>query len=193
MLPLTAWENFYVIVGSSAGALTGLTVVAVSLGAETRRSGLNEGIQAFTTPTVVHFGVALFISALFSAPWQTLMPPAVLLGCIGVAGMFYTALTMRRQRRMGDTYEPVLEDLIWYVLCPLVAYAVLLVAAILLPGSPVAALFVIGGVLLLLLSLGIHNAWDLVTFIATQPIARQDGPEEQDARDEQQEEQRDTA
>ena len=34
--PFAAWENFYVIVGSSAAALTGLQFVVVTLGAEAR-------------------------------------------------------------------------------------------------------------------------------------------------------------
>src|SRR5205823_8429588 len=37
--PFAAWENFYVIVGSSAAALTGLQFVVVVLGAEARSIG----------------------------------------------------------------------------------------------------------------------------------------------------------
>ncbi len=35
-LPLRAWETFYVIVGSSAAALTGLQFVVIALIAESR-------------------------------------------------------------------------------------------------------------------------------------------------------------
>ncbi len=49
---------------------------------------------------------------------------------------------------------------------PLASYVALIAAAILLPGSPAPALFVIGGVMLLLLLIGIRNAWDSVTYLA---------------------------
>ena len=165
--PLTTWGNFYVIVGSSAGALTGLTFVVINFITQVDQRDADQGIAAFTTPTVVYFGTVLLVTALLSAPWLALTPPAVMLGIVSLAGMFYTAIVLRRQRRM-ETYTPMLEDWLWYVAFPFVAYVALLVAAILLPGSTVGALFAIGGVVMLLLFIGIHNAWDLVTFIAVQ-------------------------
>ena len=58
-LPLSSWESFYVIVGSSGAALTGLQFVMIALIADSqRRSSLAE-INAFGTPTVVHFCFAL--------------------------------------------------------------------------------------------------------------------------------------
>jgi hypothetical protein len=57
MTPLSGWENFYVIVGSSAGALIGLQFVVMSLivGMPITRGDAQAG-DTFTTPTVVHFG-----------------------------------------------------------------------------------------------------------------------------------------
>ena len=171
---LTAWANFYVIVGSSAGALTGLTFVAVTLVAGARQRAAGGGIAAFTAPTVVHFGTVLFVAAVLSAPWLALSPLALLLGLCGLVGMLYTALVVRRLYRLDQNlYEMVPEDWLWYGACPLVAYIALLVAAILLPGSPAPALFTVGGVLLLLLLLGIHNAWDIVTYIVVERLSPQ--------------------
>jgi hypothetical protein len=184
MSPLIGWENFYVVVGSSAGALTGLTFVVITLFPGVRQPGdEGQGIAAYTTPTVVHFGMVLFVSAVLSAPWPALSPAAVLLGLTGIAGVFYTVIVMRRQRRF-ELYTPEPEDWLRYVICPFVAYAALLAAAILLPGSSVAALFVIGGALLLLLFLSISNAWDIVTYIATQRIPSRNEGNEQNARKE---------
>ncbi|HLY31201.1 MAG TPA: hypothetical protein VKQ36_09230, partial [Ktedonobacterales bacterium] len=78
VLSLSAWDNFYVIIGSGAAALTGLMFVVVTLisGVRLRRS--NEGIATFSTPTVVHFCVALFVAAALTAPWQALWPVALL-------------------------------------------------------------------------------------------------------------------
>jgi len=77
----------------------------------------------------------------------------------------YAVIVVRRARRQTD-YQPVLEDWLWYVVFPLVSYAVLVVMALLLLGNP--ALFGIGAVTVLLLFIGIHNAWDTVTYIAVE-------------------------
>jgi hypothetical protein len=52
------------------------------------------------------------------------------------------------------------------MILPLVSYTALIVAAMLLPGHPAPALFVIAAGTVLLLFIGIHNAWDIVTYIA---------------------------
>ena len=64
------------------------------------------------------------------------------------------------------TYQPVLEDWLWHTVFPLVSYTALLVAAIVLPSHPAPALFVIAAATVLLLFIGIHNAWDNVLYIA---------------------------
>jgi MFS family permease len=183
MSPLTAWENFYVIMGTSAGSLTGLTFVVITLVARTRQRNAGQGIAAYTTPIVVQFGAVLLVSALLSAPWRALLPLALLLGLVALAGVLYTAIIVRRQHRLDqDVYTPVLEDWLWYGAFPLVAWTALLVVALLLPGRPVPALFVIGAVLLLLLLfVGIRNAWDLVTYIV---IERLTPPDEDNERKE---------
>ena len=61
-------------------------------------------------------------------------------------------------------YQPVLSDWLWYTVLPLVSYTALVVAALLLPIQPVSALFVIAAATILLLFIGIHNAWDVVTY-----------------------------
>ncbi len=71
MTALDRWENFYVIVGSSAGALIGLQFVVITLiaGRPIARGEAQAG-EAFSTPSVVQFGVVLLLSALVSAPWD---------------------------------------------------------------------------------------------------------------------------
>ena len=66
--PLAACESFYVIVGSSAAALTGLQFVVIALVAEIRRRSTTGQIDAFDTPTIVHFAAALLVSSILSAP-----------------------------------------------------------------------------------------------------------------------------
>jgi modulator of FtsH protease len=177
MSALHGWESFYVIIGSSAGALTGLTFVAVSLVAELRLRGAERGIAAFTTPTIVHFGVVLFVCALLSAPWPNLVLAAVVLGLCGLAGTIYSVIVTRRLR-LTDTYTLVLEDWLANAIGPLVAYLALVVGAALLPGNTELALFVIAGALLLLLFDGIHNAWDVTTYLTVEQVLRQGEREE---------------
>jgi len=62
-----AWESFYVIVGSSAAALTGLQFVVMVLGAEISAVGTVHTTRAFGTPTVVHFCAVLLNAAILSA------------------------------------------------------------------------------------------------------------------------------
>src|SRR3954469_3881010 len=82
---LEGWESFYVIVGSSAGALIGLQFVVMTLLAETRVTRKDaEASGAFATPSVIHFGVVLLLSSLASAPWDTITPLAVSWGLVGL-------------------------------------------------------------------------------------------------------------
>lgn len=175
MAPLSDWANFYVIVGSSAGALTGLTFVVISLVSEARQGSMSWGVGAFTSPTIVHFGAVLLVAMMLSAPWPALWQVGLLLGLCGVAGVAYSAIVVRRMRRR-EGYDPVTEDWLWHAAFPLAAYGVLTVMAALLPGNPTPALFGIAAVMALLLFVGIHNAWDVVTYIA---IERSESRDEQ--------------
>ena len=164
---LSTWQNFYVIIGSASATLTGLMFVVVTLiaGVRVRVSSPSEAFATFNTPNVVHFGAALLVAAILSAPWQALWNAGLLLGLCGLGGVTYVVIVVRRVRRQTD-YQPVLEDWLWHTVLPLVSYTALLVAAIVLPGNPAPALFVTGAVTVLLLFTGIHNAWDNVIYIA---------------------------
>jgi len=164
---LGAWESYYVILGSSAAALTGLQFVVVALIADRPTASAADGIGAFGTPTVFHFCQCLFVAVVLSAPWPGMAPVIALLATAGMTGLVYTLIVSRRARRQ-TAYRPVLEDWIWHAILPLLAYLVLLFAALLLHAVPVVALFFIAAAVLALVFIGIHNAWDSVAFIATQ-------------------------
>ena len=70
--PLSEWETFYVITGSSAAALTGLMFVVVALRTEARVEGAEGGVRAFGSPTVVHFCAVLLVAGILSIPGQTI-------------------------------------------------------------------------------------------------------------------------
>lgn len=176
-LPLAAWETFYVIVGSSGAALTGLQFVVIALVAESRmRSGARE-IDAFGTPTIVHFCAVLLVSAILSAPWRGLVGVSVALGVCGLAGVVYGLIVLKRARRQTG-YKPVFEDWLWHTVLPLLAYALLSLAGIFLRSYPRRVLFIVGATALLLLFIGIHNAWDTVTYVAVEHMQKGKHPDE---------------
>jgi hypothetical protein len=162
---LSAWENFYVILGSSAAALAGLMFVVMALIVDHR--GTQQQIEAFGTPTVVHFGAVLLESLVLSAPWPTMLGPRVALGIFSLAGVAYAGVVLRRARRQTG-YAPVLEDWLFHAVLPLTAYLSVAAAAWQLPRWPGPLMFVFGGAAALLVFVGLHNAWDTVTFVLVQ-------------------------
>jgi len=163
MSTLAGWENFYVIVGSSAGALIGLQFVVITLIAERPGLRMAEASAAFATPSVVHFGVVLLLSSLASVPWNGIGIVGVLWGFVGLSGLVYSIIVARRMRAQA-VYKPVFEDWLFHILLPLVAYTVLAVSAFMASAHTIETLFGVGAVALLLLFIGIHNAWDAVTY-----------------------------
>ena len=164
MTAFAGWENFYVIVGSSAGALIGLQFVVLTLiaGMPAERDQAQAG-AAFATPTIIHFGAVLLLSAILSAPWPDAGMAAVLWGLLGLAGVFYEGIVVRRMRQQ-TAYAPEFEDWLFHVLLPLAAYAALATCAITRRSHAGGSLFGVGAMALVLLFVGIHNAWDAVTY-----------------------------
>jgi hypothetical protein len=68
--------------------------------------------------------------------------------------------------RQVPEYQTPLKDWLWYNTFPLIAYIVLAAAGMMLPINPSLALYLVSAVMVVLLFLGIHNAWDLVTYLA---------------------------
>lgn len=162
---LTEWESFYVIVGSSAAALTGLMFVVITLIADSDTPRSGGTVAAFGTPTIVHFCAALVVSATLSAPWRSLTNVGGALAISGFAGLVYGVIVVRRARRQKE-YQPVLEDWLWHTAFPLAAYGAIVIAGIRLPAHTERSLFVVAGSVLSLVLIGIHNSWDTVTYLA---------------------------
>ena len=192
---LTPWGNYYVITGSAAAALTGLQFVVQTLIAQRdaapRAAAQGDAAQgdtpmlaaataehtvaAFGTPTVVHFAAALVLSAVMSIPWPAFAPLRLVLLAAGVGGLVYAGVVFRRTRRQ-TMYRPVFEDWAWHVVLPAGAYGGFAVAAGLVR-DVTAALFVVAAMMLLLLCIGIHNAWDTVTYLTAGAQPAPDHPD----------------
>ena len=161
---LTGWENFYVIIGSSAGGLAGLTFVVIALVRDAARAQ-PEGLRAFVTPTIVHFAAVLGLAAYLSMPRQSLPSLSAGLGVAGLAGLIFGGLTAARLGRHLVDYVPVREDWIWNAILPTCAYGCLLISAVLVWYRPLPSLYAVAAVSMGLLFIGIHNAWDIAVWI----------------------------
>ena len=126
MSELGEWDSFYVIVGGAAGALIGLQFVVMTLIAEKPSPGIAQAGPAFATPAIVHFSVALLLSALLRAPWHSITHAAILCSVIGLCGLVYVLLLLRRILRQ-TAYKPDAEDWTFHVILPFFAYLLLTV------------------------------------------------------------------
>lgn len=162
---LAGWDNFYIMVGSSAAGLMGLTFVVIALAADARRVSPG-GLRAFITPTIGYFGTVLAFAAFLTVPRQSLLSLSLGFGFAGLAGLIYSSMTAASMRKFGSTYVPVREDWIWHVILPVAVYAIVLAMALLVWRAPAAALYGIAAASTLLLLIGIHNAWDVATSIS---------------------------
>jgi hypothetical protein len=165
---LESWANFYLITGSAAAALTGLQfVVQTLLASETIRPITGDpegGISAFGTPTVVHFSLALVLSAILCAPWTEYGLLRLILAGLGTGALAYAVVVLRRARQQ-ESYSPTAEDWIWHFVLPAAAYASVILSALIVHRGAESTLFLLAAATLLLLCVGIHNAWDTVTYL----------------------------
>lgn len=176
-LTLAGWSNFYLITGSAAAALTGLQfVVQTLLASDVLRPSLSSndpesGIAAFGSPTVVHFSLALLVSAVVCAPWREYTGLRIVLGALATGALIYSVVVMRRTQRQ-EIYKPVFEDWLWHVILPIGSYTAILLAAFLVDGTGSAPFFALAAATLLLICVGIHNAWDTVTYLSVNALRK---------------------
>jgi hypothetical protein len=163
MSALNEWDSFYVIVGSAAGALIGLQFVVMTLVAERPTPGVSQAGRAFGTPTVVHFSACLLLAALVRVPWPDAVYAFWSAEILGICGLAYMALTVWRMWHQ-QAYQLDWEDRTFHVLLPFAAYGLLALTGASGIAHAVTALFGVGAAALLLLFIGIHNAWDAVAW-----------------------------
>jgi hypothetical protein len=165
--PLAGWDNFYVIVGSAAAGLAGLTFVVIAL-IRDARSVRPTGLRAFVTPTIVHFGGVLALAAFLSMPHQHVATLSAGFVAGGLAGLGYGVSTALNLRRQGPEYMPVREDWMWNVILPSLAYAALFLMGGLIWVRPAQTQFGVAAISLALLFIGIRNAWDIAIWMTIQ-------------------------
>jgi hypothetical protein len=170
------WENYYLMVGSSAGALIGLMFVVVTLTAGRDRAEVERGKHLYTSPIVWHLGVILTLSGAAAVPGITAAHFGLAtlgLAVLGLGWGIRSALGIWRRPGAPDASG---FDMFWYGVAPAIVYIGLGIAGLgLLTEKPWGTNAVAGGLMALLL-VSIHAEWDLVTYLA--PMAGQQPPDD---------------
>jgi hypothetical protein len=166
------WENYYLLIGSAAGALIGLMFVVTTLTAGLDASRVSRGAKVYITPIVFHFSVVLIVSAISAVPEIPLPAVGVLLASCAAIGIVYSAATTARLSRTGWEDPPARSDKWFYGILPTIAYLGLAGAAGAVWLASRIASYAVGATMLVLLLIGIRNAWDLATSIVQSPANR---------------------
>jgi hypothetical protein len=173
------WENYYLMVGSSAGALIGLMFVVVTLTAGRDREQVERGKHLYTSPIVWHLAVILALSGLAAVPGVTAKMFGIASGGLAILGMGMGVRSAVGIFRIPVVPDGDVFDMFWYGVAPALVYAGLGIAALgLLSGQPWGAAAVAADLMALLL-VSIHAEWDLVTYLApgAGPASAKDGDE----------------
>ena len=162
---LVQWHDFYALIGGASATLVALIFVAASIGAEVFTAKHQAGIRSFLSPTVVHFTAVLVICLLACIPTETWGLLGALLGCVGVIGLVYSGWVWRRMMKHGIVASIDTVDRLWYALLPIPAYLLIIAAALSLWRESAFSLDILASALILLLLIGIRNAWDMTVWI----------------------------
>lgn len=161
---LRDWDNFYIMAATAGATFIGLLFVVVTLGASWSSAPARLGVDAFLTPTLVHFCAVLLLGMAMLVPFPSVWPVAIILGLCGPTGLAYqgrTAVIKRRQEFVSLRWG----DWIPHAGFPALANVSLIAgAAGLIVGMPFAPYAIAGGVTLLLVA-GVYGAWDITLWI----------------------------
>jgi hypothetical protein len=154
------WHDFYILVGSAAGALIGLLFIVVTLTANMDREQALKGASRYMTPTVTQFAAVLLIGAVACAPLDDALQRDLLAALATVLAVWTLFNVWRMFFRLVTAHTTHWTDPWFYAVAPAIAYLALIAFA--LEGSA----FWVGVVAAVVLMLGVRNAWDLITWIA---------------------------
>jgi hypothetical protein len=158
------WHDFDLLVGTAAATLVGLMFVAASIGASIYTEKNRAGMQAFISPTVVHFTSVLVLALLALVPTHDWLTLAGLLALVGAAGGIYTA-NLWMQLFVRRRFDVDIVDRLFYAALPSLGYLLLLLAAFFLLRQSEAGLDLLAAAQITLLLAGIRNAWDMMMWI----------------------------
>ena len=165
---LSGWTNFYLILGPASATLIGLMFVVVSLTSGLERSRALRAGAAYMTPTILHFGAVLVVSATAVAPPMPAGLLGLVVGAVAVAGAVgaVRACVQLRAFVVGPGSNPHWSDHLTYGVLPLVLYLALAGVALGLACGARLAVNALALTTLALLIMGVRNAWDLISWMA---------------------------
>jgi hypothetical protein len=167
---LQAWHDFFILAGTAAAQLLGLIFVAASIAATIPNEKLGEdgSRSLWVLPIVYAFLRVLVISALGVTPGLT--PRSfgyvlLVLAVLDLGRMIWAARAMRHAQNPGKRLTTSHWTL--YFVCPSLATLAVAGAGVALAVGyylpfPLLAVGLVGH-----LVIGVHNAWELVAWLAT--------------------------
>ena len=163
------WENFYLLIGSAAGALIGLLFVVATLNNRVERSKALRGTMLYMTPIVFHFAMIVVMSAVAMVPHLAREGAGGATSAWAFVGLVHGAVILTMFRLVRSPGQPHWSDIWFYAVAPTVIYAAMAGASwTVWSGNPWAQA-AIAAILVSLLMLCVRNAWDLVTWLAPMP------------------------
>jgi hypothetical protein len=162
--PIAEWRDFYVMIGTAAGAIIGATFVVATL-AGTLDSKRDAGIRGFITPSAVNLGVVLVGAGVLAAPNVPSVFFDIVFGFGGLAGIVYGIVVITRIW----AFPLDIPDISFYIVLPILSYVGFVLAAWWdwKYGDGDAPLRILACAFVLLLVVGMRNAWDMATFMIT--------------------------
>ena len=182
---LQRWQSFYTLIGGASATLAGLMFIAISLGS-TRRSTAAErsmaqlAYNAFLSPTYIHFVYVLVTALVVFVPTLNETAFGVLLVITGAGSLGYILRHVPFMRERYRTGALDRSDLVWYSLLPAIGYVLYLDTGIGVLRSAAGlasrgqALNALATASVLLIVIGVRNAWDLVVFQVMRDLRDQD-------------------
>ena len=159
------WDSYYLLIGTAAGALIGLLFVVATLNAGREVTDVTRGTKTYLTPTVFHFAMVVVVSALATAPGLPARTVGLLLGTCAIVGLVYSGWICVRLRS-GNMAGQHWSDFWFFGAAPTAIYLGLGATSGTAWAAPSALPYAAAVLLLLLMLVGIRNAWDLVTWLA---------------------------
>jgi hypothetical protein len=169
------WHDFYVLVGTASATLVGLMFVAASIGANVFNQDKQPAMSAFIGSTVVNFSTVLFICILAAIPSHTFATLGGLIVAAGLAGLIYSG-RIWVQIFIRRSFAVDMMDRLFYGTVPVLGYLLVTIAGVMLLVRSTASPEVVAAALITLLLAGIHNAWDMMSWIVIRTSATPANP-----------------
>ena len=164
---LGQWHDFYTLLGAASATLVGLLFVAATVGAGVFTGAQRGASRMFLSASVIHFSSLLIACLVVLAPVQTWVSLGMMIAACGSFGLAYYGLAWRDTVRDGLSKKIDWDDRIWYGVLPVICYMFETASgAALVLRSPLGCM-ALALSLVLLLVIGIHNAWDITLWSIT--------------------------